>query len=51
MVFVTYLKLAGELFCPTKVAEIVPMWMLLPFGIDVAFSSFRHWARDTYGSS
>ncbi|RTE79016.1 hypothetical protein BHE90_006509 [Fusarium euwallaceae] len=46
--FVSYLKLAGDLFCPTQSAEILCLWILFPLGIDAVFHLFRWWTRDTY---
>ena len=46
--FVSYLKLAGDLFCPTQSSEILCLWILFPLGIDAVFRLFRWWTRDTY---
>lgn len=40
---VSYLKAAGELFCPPSKREIMAMWVLLPVGIDVVFGFFQYW--------
>ncbi|KAH0563362.1 hypothetical protein GP486_002069 [Trichoglossum hirsutum] len=49
--FANYLKLEGEMYCPTEVGRIMAIWVLVPFGIDLLFYAFRAWTRDTYADT
>jgi hypothetical protein len=46
--FANYLKLEGELYCPSKLSKIIAIWILVPLGIDLLFWAFRSWTGDTY---
>jgi hypothetical protein len=46
--FASYLKLEGDMYCPTEVPKIMAVWILVPFGIDLLFYAFRVWTKDTY---
>jgi len=39
--FTRYLKLEGELFCPSKVSSVMAQWTLFPLGVDLLFGLFR----------
>jgi hypothetical protein len=45
--FASYLKLEGELYCPTETSSVLAMWILLPWGIDLVFWAFRVLTNDT----
>lgn len=50
--FANYLKLSGELYCPSSVSAITAVWVLVPAGIDLLFWAFRAWTGDNWmGSS
>jgi hypothetical protein len=50
--FANYLKLSGELYCPSSVSKITAVWILVPTAIDLLFWAFRAWTGDTWmGSS
>jgi len=46
--FASYLKLEGDMYCPTEVGRVMAIWILVPFGIDLLFYAFRVWTKDTY---
>lgn len=46
--FASYLKLEGHMYCPTDVTQVMAIWILVPFGIDLLFHAFRVWTKDTY---
>jgi hypothetical protein len=37
----SYLKLEGELYCPTEIGVTEALWLLVPIGIDLFFWAFR----------
>lgn len=43
--FVTYLKEAGDLYCPTRKSQILAMLILLSLGIEVVFGAFMYWTK------
>lgn len=49
--FASYLKLEGEMYCPTEVSSVMTMWILVPLGIDLLFYAFRAWTKDTYSDT
>ncbi|KAI9859792.1 MAG: hypothetical protein M1813_006509 [Trichoglossum hirsutum] len=49
--FANYLKLEGEMYCPTEVGRLMAIWILVPFGIDLLFYLFRLWTKDTYSDT
>jgi hypothetical protein len=49
--FANYLKLSGELYCPSDVSKITAVWILVPAGIDLVFWLFRVWTGDTWMGS
>jgi hypothetical protein len=46
--FANYLKLSGELYCPSHVSKVTAVWILVPAGIDLFFWVFRAWTGDTW---
>jgi hypothetical protein len=46
--FANYLKLSGELYCPSGVPKITAVWILVPAGIDFLFWAFRSWTGDNW---
>lgn len=49
--FGNYLKLSGELYCPSSVGAITAVWILVPAGVDLLFWTFRAWTGDNWMGS
>lgn len=45
--FANYLKLSGELYCPSEITKLMAIWILVPFAVDLFFYVFRVWTNDT----